>query len=501
MEPLPPEHDPRAGSNAHEDRETVTHSETIRARGRRDLHPIERAVRWLLAALDRNDVPSVVLRGDRELPFLPEEGDLDLAVAPRHRARFERMLARAMQRYGVRLVAQHTSGALTQYQLHAVDGQRRHRHLCIDVHTAETCFGVPFLTAHDLLQGRTRRRGHARPDAVVSAFVDFAGPFLSGGAVREDYMSRLATVVEQRPAQARALLGRVFGTQMANELADGLRAASRGRLFRAAKRARRALLWRAFAARPVRSLRHVLAFGYAARVRPLFAPRGKVIAIIGTDGAGKTTLIDALRRALAPAFRASEGGVVKLRPGLLPQLDRLVHGRATYGASECRVPHRARPSGAFGSTLRAAWYAADYALGWPLRILPRRRRNALILFDRYVDDWLVDPERFRMRPGLATVRWLARLAPRPDATLVCTASLRTVRARKRELEARETLRQLEAYEALARSRPDLHLVSTDAGVEHALDLALCAIFGAPPPDASKSEAAPDPVNGQHRQAA
>lgn len=249
---------------------TVSFSNTTARRGARPrLHPVEQCVRWLLAALDRHDVPNVVLRGDRELPRLSACGELAVACAPHHADQLERMLQRAAARYGVQIVAHHRATFVRRFHLHGADAAQQHRLVNLELHTAETFRGVPILSARQLLQGRTRKRGHARPDVVVSALVDFLGPYLSSSAVRDEALSRLATVLEQCPAQTRGLLGDIFGTHVADELTAGLSAASRAKLFRCASRARRAVLWRAFMSAPLASLVHSITFGFGARLGPL----------------------------------------------------------------------------------------------------------------------------------------------------------------------------------------------------------------------------------------
>jgi hypothetical protein len=184
------------------------------------------------------------------------------------------MLQRAAARYGVQIVARHRTGFARQFQLHGVDTAQRPRLVRLDLHTAETCRGVPILSARQLLQGRTRKRGHARPDVVVSALVDFLGPYLANGAVHDDSLSRLATVLEQWPTQTRSLLGDIFGTRAADELAAALRVGGRVTLRRSASDARRAALRRTFSSAPLASLMHFVAFGLATVMRPPLHLRG-----------------------------------------------------------------------------------------------------------------------------------------------------------------------------------------------------------------------------------
>jgi len=197
-----------------------------------------------------------------------------------------------------------------------------------------------------------------------------------------------------------------------------------------------------------------------------------VVALLGADGTGKTSVGDELHAELKSSFRSAWNRTIKLRPGLLPQLGRLVGKKPT--AEEFARPHRSKPSGTVGTWLRASYYWLDYTLGYAIKVLPLRRRNTLILFDRWIDDWLVDPARYRLRANSRYVAWLVSRAPRPDVTLVTTAPQRVVRSRKREVEARETLRQLTAYESYADARSDVFLTDTSISLDRSVDAAALA---------------------------
>lgn len=427
------------------------------SRAARALHPVERAVRWLLAAMDRLDLPYAVLRGDRDLPRLEAQGALDLACAPRHLSRVTRLLERAAARYGVAIVARRATAHARRLQLHGVDEYRRHRHLCLCVRSAETYLGVPIIESRDLLQGRSRRHGHARPDPVVSAVADVLGPYLGDGGVSEDAFARLATVMEQLPMQTRGLLGSIFGTAVAEEVRVALQDASRAHLFRVGRRARRAVLARALASAPLETVWYLVRHALEVAVLPLLAPRGVVVAVVGADGAGKTTLIEAIRRELTPALRAADDSVVRVNTGRSHVVD-------------------VRRASAPAAWLRAARITAGHVWDWWLRVAPRRRSHTVVLLDGYVDDVLVDPARFGVTSPSHAVRWLAQLAPRPDVTLVCIASPRELEARRSPVDRDEAVRQLEAYASLARSRPDVTVVWTNGTLEDSLDRALSAIY-------------------------
>lgn len=469
------------------------------------LTPVESALDDWFAALERRALPILALRGARRAPLFREGGDLDLACLPRHRRDVERALRKRLRAYGVTVVSERREWSMTQWQLYAPCGPGLHHHLCVDLHTRETCFGVPFLTAERLFEGRSQERRPQRPAAVPGALLNFLTPYLSGPEVRSEYATRLAVVAEKNPAQFRAVVGDLVGTRRADRFLAALRSTSLADLAHAARPFRRALLARAFIEHPVRSAIGFATCFWSARIAPLARPRGRTVALLGTDGSGKTTLAESLHEELAGSFRSTNNRTIKLRPGLLPQLGRLLGRQPTD--EEYARPHRAKPSGTVGTWFRAAYYWLDYTVGYAVRVLPLRRRNTLLVFDRWADDWLIDPARYRMRANSQVVRMFAKLTPRPDVVLVTTAPLRTVRERKREVGPRECLRQLAAYEAYALAGPNRFLVSTAGSARDALDSALLALFRQSQaaiggtPAAPRVDLAPQPEDAISRSAA
>lgn len=410
-----------------------------------------------------------VLRGHRSLPHLESGADIDLALPPSQKAGFLSCLLAACRDAGVQLWRRQDYGHACQFHLAIPLDDGGTHHLALDVHTAETCYGIPYLGGQRLVAARGDRGALPSAPVDTGAVANFLGPFLSTGRVHPQHTPALTVVLaadDDAGRRARGLLRDLLGSRRGDGLIAALLTSEPATVEALARPVRRALLARRFLRRPLGSLLDAARFAWTVRVAPLLRPRGTSLAFVGTDGSGKSTLLEAVEEDLRPAFRGEQITRIKLRPGVLPQLDRIVHlGRSTYGPEDCRRPHRAQPSGPIGSALRATWYALDYLIGWPLRMAPLLRRHALVTLDRHYVDFLVDPERARIRRGSPIVQWLARRLPRPSATIVCLADPVRVHKRKPELTADECARQMKAYTELARTWPGCYPVFTDGSLE------------------------------------
>lgn len=174
------------------------------------------------------------------------------------------------------------------------------------------------------------------------------------------------------------------------------------------------------------------------------------LAVLGPDGSGKSTVLERLERELAGDFEAVR------RHHFRPHT-----GRRGADHPPATDPHGRDPRGPAASAAKLAVWWADYWVGYLTAIRPALRRRHLVLFDRYFDDLLVDPRRYRFRSPMRLARQIVRWIPRPDLVVVLDAPVPTLRERKREVSEAETTRQRNAYIRLAVGTPEARVV--DAG--------------------------------------
>ncbi|MEM6262699.1 MAG: hypothetical protein AAGI38_09350 [Bacteroidota bacterium] len=175
-------------------------------------------------------------------------------------------------------------------------------------------------------------------------------------------------------------------------------------------------------------------------------PPAPLITFSGVDGAGKSTVLEHTRKLLEEKYRR-EVTVLRQRPGILPILSALKYGakEAEKRAAE-RLPRTGQNNSFISSLMRFAYYYCDYQIGqWWVRI-KYRRKNSVILYDRYYFDFMADGR----RNNLKLPKWLLhagfRFVTKPGLNFLLFADPEVILARKQELSESAIIELTQAYQ-------------------------------------------------------
>jgi thymidylate kinase len=194
-------------------------------------------------------------------------------------------------------------------------------------------------------------------------------------------------------------------------------------------------------------------------------PTGLLMVVMGPDGAGKSTLIEHLVQSVGPAFQHHR--IFHWRPMLLWRRK-----------SKCDTsrPHAQRPHSSSWSIARLFAHLLDYWLGYWFVIRPLLARSGLVVFDRYFDDVLIDPKRYRYGGPLWLARILRPLIPKPDLVLILDAPEKVLLSRKQEVAPEELRRQRLLYSRSVKGAPVTRIISAAGSVSHVVAEAATAVI-------------------------
>lgn len=431
--------------------------------------------RWLEAffsALHCADIEYAVLRNYEDLPRSLSGSDLDIVVCHHDLEVVIRLLAEVVATMDGALVGCGGTGKSSTIHFLIPPTGGGWWGARVDFFTGVNYRGQELISAAEVLRHTTRHEGISVVEEDASTIIAAAKEALYNGLIPQKYKQHAARMMGQGGQNPNGSIldhlddsGLAAFARMTKDESGDVDVAARLTFRRAVRRY-------ALSQGVCRYFFHMVRDRWS-KARRYLRPTGLTVAILGTDGAGKSAVIDRL----LPVFAdATHGGVHvhHLRPGLLPPLANLF-GRRGSSNGPVTDPHASSASGMMGSLIRAGYYVCDYVLGYWLRTrLLIARRPDIVVFDRYYHDLLIDPRRFRIALPKSVLAAFARLLPKPDMVFCLVADPDVIHGRKPELPIAEVRRQVNDLEVLGKSLSSAVVIRTDQAIDQTIEDALTA---------------------------
>lgn len=170
------------------------------------------------------------------------------------------------------------------------------------------------------------------------------------------------------------------------------------------------------------------------KINRIIHPTGLMIAFLGPDGSGKSSVISAVKQSLKPLFRRVQYIHLRVRwrkgnTDVLPVTD----------------PYQKSPRNNLLSTLKIFYFLFNYVMGHITSVKPALIKSTLVIFDRYYHDILADSRRYRYGGPRGLARLISKFIPKPDLWLVLDAPAEILQSRKNEVSWDESESQRQAY--------------------------------------------------------
>ncbi len=329
--------------------------------------------------------------------------------------------------WGKRLIAVPRSGTRGMLEVHTLSALTW-RNVTLANHPTPTTWIGPF-----------------KVDPWVSFAKRVVGPLLAGDLRRFLVKPEEFSATRDELQAARNLLPLLLGTAAARALVTSIRNSDLESVRPLLTKLRRSAVGRSILLHPIRSVQLGSNSVRRKLLQPL-SPCAPIIAIVGPDGVGKSTTLEALRQSTGHIFL--DVIVRHWRPGVLPRLAVLARREMARPGADGLLPPRRHPGRFQG--FRLLYYYLDFLIGGLTRDRLASSRQCLVLYDRCFLDMAVDPLRFGLSSSRGTDlcwRWL----PKPDRIILLSDEPGRIHARKPELTEPEIQRQLDEWQRRARA--------------------------------------------------
>lgn len=400
--------------------------------------------------LKEQNVKFCVLSGYEGLPEVIVSQDVDILVSRRELGKAADILKSVFQKYGSayytvhRFKGRHTYLFYFQGENGFIRGS-----LKIDLFVNFEFRGRIFLTSLEILENMRHYKHFYIPGVVHKAFMGLVKGIMKGGSAWEKYLPKIQEGLRDNTREIEVLLKRIFKVKTITFLISSL---SSGRIHEIEK-VRKNLIFetytRSFWRNPI-SFTFNLFGHYLIAGSRILSPPHYMIALLGPDGVGKSTLIDKIKLNLVDLLKVDfdTSRSFHIRPKLFPTITQMFKSKG-ISDEKPTLPYKAWQSTSFFvSFVRLFFFWVDYVLGYIVKILPELNNYNVVILDRYYYDILIDPSRYKIKLPYSILKAFYFLLPKPEVVFFLDAPPEIILQRKQELSKAQLERLLEKYRNL-----------------------------------------------------
>lgn len=309
--------------------------------------------------------------------------------------------------------------------------------------------GIPWCSSQEILSDRRSYKGYFIPACGSEAAVTGIKELIGGGYVKEKYYDTIQFMIQNDKDKFIRCLQPALG-DFSKELAANFLSGDFHWINQQSARIKRILKKRNWGCYCWMSIQRGLS-----KLSEWVSPKGKLIAFVGPDGSGKTTIIELVSEYLRPYFNGIR--TYHIRYEILPEL-KTGFGFSSMGGTlgkneenksavkQEKVKKRKRSLiSILASWVVVIYYTLEFVLGNTIANRCRRKKM-LVMYDRYYYDHFLQPTTRDLIYPFRKI--LLRLVKKPDLVVHLNADPNVVYARKQELKPEEIETQNQYIERL-----------------------------------------------------
>tara|TARA_B110000503_G_scaffold142851_1_gene241258 strand:- start:3373 stop:4755 length:1383 start_codon:yes stop_codon:yes gene_type:complete len=273
-------------------------------------------------------------------------------------------------------------------------------------------------------------------DKSISAVFNLTTSIVANGILRDKYFNPLVAEYKKNKLGVKKWLSSIMDEEMQMRLENDIQSSNIGSIKKYIPELRASIKRATFKKQPLEIILRSISRWYYRLQQFINDSGGGFISFHGADGSGKTTVINEFIKQYSDVFVIDRQAISlqHFRPHFLPNARAIVAG-SKYDESkeEYHNPHRGKNKSFFPSFFALCYYCFDYIVGYFFRTKKEILFHNTVIYDRYIYDFLTDPQRMSITLPYFIRKIFVYALPRPFVSFYLDGPAKLIYSRKKEL--------------------------------------------------------------------